>query len=278
MPLYPVSRAGLLLGTVLVLTPMAGSVQAGAIQLAPHRAVYALSLDGSKPSKSVDGARGEIVYEMRGNACEGYSVKLVQQTELDTDGGGRMSSALSTTTWENGEASTYRFKIQNVINSEPRDDTDGVAERKDGKLVVEASRPEKASFTLGEGIVLPTEHVIRVLTQAQAGEPVLEVPVYDGSTDGKTVYDTLAVIGKGKAGGDELEAAAKADGLAGRTRYPVTISYFERGTASNTPDYTISFDLFDNGVSRALKLDYGDFVLRGQLTSFEALPQEPCPK
>lgn len=262
---------------LLILVP-AGSASAAAIQLAPHRAIYALSLDGSKSAKNVEAAQGEIVYEMRGNACNGYSVKLAQRTDLDTDGGGRLTSALSTVTWEDGEANTYRFKIQNTINSEMRDDADGVAERKDGDLVVNATRPEKASFSLGAGVVLPTQHVIKVLTQAEAGEPVLEVPVYDGSSDGKKVYDTLAVIGKAKTGTDGLEDAAKNGALAGHARFPVTISYFERGASSTTPDYVISFDLYDNGVSRALKLDYGDFVLRGQLTSFEALPEEPCAK
>lgn len=265
-------------GLALACLVPAGGASAAAIVLTPHRATYALSLDGSKPSKNVDSVRGEIVYEMRGNACDGYSVKLAQETELDTESGGRLSSALSTVTWEDGEANTYRFKIQNTINAEVRDDTDGVAERQDGKLVVNATRPSKASFSLGAGVVLPTQHVIKVLTQAAAGEPVLQVPVYDGSSDGRKVYDTLAVIGKARTGTDGLEEAAKAKALVGHTRYPVTISYFERGADTTTPDYVISFDLYDNGVSRALKLDYGDFALRGQLTSFEALPEEPCAK
>jgi hypothetical protein len=262
---------------LLCLVPV-GSASAAAIQLAPHRAIYALSLDGSKAAKNVEAAQGEIVYEMRGNACNGYTVKLVQRTDLDTDGGGRMTSALSTTTWEDGDANTYRFKIQNTINAEVRDDADGVAERRDGKLFVNATKPAKETFSLGPDVVLPTQHVLKVLTQAEAGDPVLEVPVYDGSSDGKKVYDTLAVIGKAKTATDGLEEAAKTTGLAGRARFPVTISYFERGTSATTPDYVISFDLYDNGVSRALKLDYGDFVLRGQLTSFEALPEEPCAK
>ncbi len=39
-----------------------------------------------------------------------------------------------------------------------------------------------------------------------------------------------------------------------------------------TPAYTISFDLYENGVSRALKLDYGDFALRGELKSLDVSP------
>jgi hypothetical protein len=37
--------------------------------------------------------------------------------------------------------------------------------------------------------------------------------------------------------------------------------------------------LYDNGVSRALKLNYGDFSLKGDLKSIEFLkPAAPCDK
>jgi len=251
---------------------------AGPVTLTPHRATYALSLDGSKAARQVDAARGEIVYEIRGSACSGYSVKLRQQTDLDTDGGGTLSSALDSATWEDGEAKTYRFRIQNRVNTELRDDADGVAERKGTSLMVKATKPEAESFELKGGVVLPSQHVVKILTAAAEGDTTLEAPVYDGSPDARKVYDTLAVIGRAKTTSEGLEEAAKVAGLDGRTRYPVTISYFEKGADATTPDYIISFDLYDNGVSRALKLDYGDFALRGTLTSYETLPVEECPK
>ncbi|MFD2031012.1 EipB family protein [Ancylobacter dichloromethanicus] len=107
---------------------------------------------------------------------------------------------------------------------------------------------------------------------------MLEASVFDGSPDARKVYDTLAVIGRGTRDATGLEAAATAGDLAGRARYPVTISYYERGGSSETPDYTIRFDMFDNGVSRDLKLDYGEFALNGTLISYEALPMEACSK
>ncbi|HSI42593.1 MAG TPA: cell envelope integrity EipB family protein [Xanthobacteraceae bacterium] len=251
---------------------------AGPVMLAPHRATYTLSLDASKAAKQVDAAQGQIVYEIRGSACSGYSVQLRQQTDLDTDGGERMSSALDSATWEDGEAKTYRFRIRNTVNAQTREEADGVAERQDGRLRVKATKPETATFELKGGAVLPTQHIIKILNAAAEGESVLEAPVYDGSPDGRKIFDTLTVIGKGTANADGLEAAAKVEALAGHTRYPVTVSYYEQGTGAQTPDYIISFDLYDNGVSRALKLDYGDFALRGTLTSYEALPVEACAK
>ena len=257
----------------------AASVPASAaVMLEPHRATYTLSLDGAKAAKRVNGARGQIVYELRGNACAGYSVQLKQSTDLETEGGGQLTSAISTATWEDGDGNAYRFRVLNTVNGEQPDEADGVAERKDGKLVVKATKPEAETIEIAKGVLLPTQHMLSVLNSAQQGETVFEAPVYDGSPDARKIYDTLSVIGKGSTATEGLEKSATMGDLAGRTRYPVTISYFEKGSDTQTPDYIISFDLFDNGVSRALKLDYGDFALRGTLTSYEALPQEACSK
>lgn len=271
MPVPVPFRAGL--ASVLLLT---ATLPAAAVQLAPHRATYALSLDGSKVAKRVNAASGQIVYELRGNDCAGYAVQLRQNTDLDTQGG-VLNSSISTATWEDGAGNAYRFRVTNTINGQAPEQADGVAERKDGALLVKTTEPDETTLTIPGNVLLPTQHVMRVLAAAASGEPVFQAPVYDGSPDARKVYDTLSVIGKGTTATAGLEEAATTGELAGHTRYPVTISYYERGGKDQTPNYIISFDLFDNGVSRALKLDYGDFALRGTLTSYEALPTEACP-
>jgi EipB-like len=40
----------------------------------------------------------------------------------------------------------------------------------------------------------------------------------------------------------------------------------------------LSFDLFENGVSGALKLDFGDFALKGELKRLELLKETECKK
>ena len=34
--------------------------------------------------------------------------------------------------------------------------------------------------------------------------------------------------------------------------------------------------MYENGISRALKLDYGDFVIDGKMSSLEVLPAQAC--
>ena len=69
-------------------------------------------------------------------------------------------------------------------------------------------------------------------------------------------------------------------------RWPVTVSYFPgEGSAPDfredtggeeMPVYAISSELFENGVSRKLLLDYGDFSLRGELTDITFLQSPDC--
>ena len=58
------------------------------------------------------------------------------------------------------------------------------------------------------------------------------------------------------------------------------MSYFERGkgadSSEQTPAYAISFELYANGISRALALDYNNFVITGKLASLEIKIAKPC--
>lgn len=257
------------------------SAQAQRMPLAAHRAIYELALDPEKNDTRVDNARGRIAYEMTGNACDGYSVNLRQVTELDTGEGKQTTSDLRSTTWEDGAAKSFRFKNQNYVDRELRDDVDGIAERgKDGSLSVKLTKSKGAPLKFGGPILLPTEQLVKIIEAGEKGEHLLQAKVFDGSPNGRKVYETLSVIGGGRSGADEgIEEAARVAKLASIKRFPVTVSYFDsKGQGEETPAYTLGFELYENGVSRALRLDYGSFALKGELKSIEFLKPTPCRK
>ena len=64
--------------------------------------------------------------------------------------------------------------------------------------------------------------------------------------------------------------------MANVPRWPVSVAYFEDGKRDSQPNYTLSFDLYENGVSGSLKLDYGAFALRARLRKLEILPTTAC--
>ena len=109
----------------------------------------------------------------------------------------------------------------------------------------------------------------RIIEAAREGKTVLEVPVYDGAETGEKVYNTLTVIGRAIPPDERVptDAAAGKAELAGMMRWPVTVSYFDRAKTGGeqAPVYSIKFELYENGISRALVLDYNDFVISGEL-------------
>ena len=252
------------------------------IALVPHRAIYDLSLGATRSNAQVAGVRGRILYDFDGNTCQGYSLEFRQVSELDTGEGKVSTTDLRSTTWEGADAKSFKFTSQNFIDENLVDSVDGHAEREASKTAVALEKPQQKSLSLAAGVVFPTEHMVRAINAAHAGQSVLSFPVYDGSETGDKVYDTLTVIGHQIGPGERNhdDAAASEAKLAEVPRWPVTVSYFERGKAADsseqTPAYAISFELYANGISRALALDYNNFVITGKLASLEIKNAKPC--
>lgn len=243
-----------------------------------HRAVYELTLGTTKGEKAPSAASGLIAYEFTGSACSGYVTNFRQMTQLEPSDGATRISDMRSTTYEDGEGKDFRFKIESKVDDVKQDELDGHATRgNNGALKIALARPKPGKFEFTPGIVFPTEHLERVLATARAGGHALEVKAFDGSETGSKIYDTFTTIGKAiDAPADE--AAARSPALRSVRRWPVEISYFDQSNTDGIPAYQLSFDLFENGVSRALKLDYGNFVLNGKLSRFETLPVQTCNK
>jgi hypothetical protein len=250
------------------------------IELASHRAVYELKLAQSRGNSSAMSARGRILYDFSGNSCEGYALQFRQVSELDNGEGKVTLSDLRSTSWEEGAAKRFIFKSQNYLNETLIDSVDGEAERRADKVAVSLAKPVDKKFNLESTIAFPTDHMRRIIVAAREEKSILEVPLYDGSDKGDKVFNTLTVIGRVMAPNDRVpsDAAAGKKALAGLKRWPVTVSYFERGahTADQPPLYAIKFELYENGISRALMLDYNDFAISGELTTIDIRDSKPC--
>lgn len=246
------------------------------VALAPHRATYDLTLSDASDGKGVEDARGRIVFEFTGSDCEGYTLNFRQVTQISGGDIGSRVSDMRSSTHEEGDGSGLRFNTETRMSSAQVEQADGMATRANGKLTVKIRKPAPANLDLDGSTVFPTNQTKMLIDAARAGQRTLAVKVFDGSEQARKVYDTFAVIGK-EASHDtdsQVEEPLRKAGWDRLRRWPVSVSYFEAGQAdSQQPLYVISFELLENGVSRALKLNYGDFDLRGELTRLDVLPQ-----
>ncbi len=249
----------------------------------PHQALYELRLVKSRGSNAISSVRGRILYSFSGSVCEGYTSEFRQVSELNSGEGKVTLSDLRSTSWEDGEGKSYRFKIDTRMNDTEASPVDGVAERTGDRITVKLKQPETKTFTIDGATVFPTEQIQRIIAAAKDGKSLLELTVYDGSDNGEKVYNTLTVIGQPIPGDRTIaspDPATANDQMKSLTRWPVTVSYYDHDAKAKegeqTPVYAMAFELFENGVSRALVLDYNDFVIAGVLGKFDVKDSKPC--
>jgi hypothetical protein len=256
---------------------------AGGVSFLPHQALYELSLVKSRGSTTINSARGRIVYNFSGSACEGYTSDFRQVSELDAGEGKVTLSDLRSTSWEDANGKSYRFKIDARMNDGDSKPVDGIAERTGDHITVKLKQPEAKTFTIDGAVVFPTEQIRHIIEAAREGKSLLELTVYDGSENGEKIYNTLTVIGKpipGDRAIGEPDPSTTSDQMKTLTRWPVTVSYFDRDARAKegeeTPIYAMSFELYENGVSRSLVLDYNEFVISGAMGKFDVHDSKPC--
>jgi hypothetical protein len=265
-------RAGV--GAALLCLALAGQRAVAAeeaVTLAPHRAVYDLTLTSARSGTGVVSVAGRLVYDLTGSPCEGYTQNTRLVTQLAQQSGNTILSDLRSSTWEDGAGKRFRFESTQYRDEKASESTSGDAVRQggSGEIKVEITKPDKRSLFLPASAYFPVQHTIALIQAARAGKASLRADLYDGTEKGEKVYDTVTALGRLQAPGAnrKLPSIANADRLDGVKSWPVSIAFFE-GRSERTdalPSYEIAFWMFENGVSRKLNIDYGDFALQGHL-------------
>jgi hypothetical protein len=252
-----------------------GASAASANLLVPHRAVYDLELKDASERSGISGMYGRMVYEFNGSACEGYTVSFRFVTKVDTGEEVRLTDQ-QTTTYEDLKNGNFRFLTRSFTDEKLDKEVRGSAHEAEQGVKVDLTSPDKRQVDLAQSL-FPTEHMLEVIDRAQKGEALFESRIFDGSDSGDKTLITTTMVGKQRnpVAGDS--DAGKAGAMASKPYWPVTISYFNDDmTGDALPIYRMEFKLYENGITRDLTMDYGDFVLTGKLADLEVFKQGDC--
>ena len=268
-----------LAATVLAGIAVSSASAGAAAPLISHRAVYDLSLDKASDKTGITGLTGRMVYEFNGSPCEGYTVNFRFVTRIDTDGNSRLTDQ-QTTTFEDGGGKNFSFVTKSFTDQALEKELKGMAIAEPNGLKVEIDKPEKNSLDLRK-TQFPTQHLVELIDKANHGQTFYETNLFDGSENGDQVMTTTVVVGKKSDAKDNDPEAGALDKLAGEKYWPVEIAYFDdrKGGGEEVPEYRIAFKLHENGITRDLVMDYGDFSMTGKLVNlsvFNPQPQQSC--
>lgn len=251
---------------------------------APHRAVYELSLNASTAGSGVSGISGRMVYELTGSPCDGYTQKMRFVTEMTNQEGTTTLSDLRNSSWEDASGKKLKFSSAQYQNDKLADSSQGDAARSKGPtpvVGVDLVKPAKKRVSLPNDIYFPMQHASTLVQAAKNGVRLFTANLYDGSEKGEKYYLTSTAIGNEyKPNTKPLSPAfSGSDKLAGVASWPMSISYFDAGKdkEDQVPAYELSFRYFENGVTSDLKIDYGEFSIKGQLKELTFLDPGKCP-
>jgi EipB-like len=275
-------QAGLGVLPLLVLGPGRGSAAPDGIVLAPHRAIYELALATTRGGTGVSSVVGRMAYDLKGSACEGYTQTMRFVTRMTNQSGSVIVTDLRSTTWEDGQGKRFRFDSSQYRDDKATDVTVGEATRGNtgDEVKVDLTKPTKKTLSVSSRVFFPVQHTIALLGAAKAAKTAFRANLYDGSEKGEKAYDTVSAIGRTQAPGanSKLPVVKNAERLDGLKGWPVSIAYFEPGSDKQdaVPVYELSFVMFENGVSRKLYIDYGEFALQGELTGITFHEPSKC--
>ena len=248
-----------------------GLAEAGA--LLSHRAIYDLSTGSLGSGSMVARVRGRLVVESR-EECDGFILNQRIVTETVSTQGDETVSDLRIALWESRDGDRLQFSVSSHVDGRLVSEDNGSATlngQQGGTATFK--EPEAKEVALPAGTVFPTTHSLAILKAARDGRKWLPMTVFDGSAEDGP-YSTFTAIGRSRT--VSAEAGRGASALDGVVSWPVRTAYFLLEQSQSVPDFEIGFNLFDNGVAGDLQLDYGDFVIAGELAQLDPLPDPAC--
>jgi EipB-like len=257
--------------TVVGIAPFAAPAQAA--EIAPHRALYTMSLGNARNDSGVVDARGTMDYEW-GETCDGWTIEQRYRLKMHYAETSDVDIVSSFVTWESKDGLRYRFNQKQTRNGEVDQEIRGEA-RLDGPGkggVAEFTKPEAQTLKLDPGVLFPSAHTILLIDSARAGENFVSRLVFDGATDENAVQ-VSAVIGH-KVTADS--AAETRSPLLERPGWRVRLAFFPVDATAEKPDYELGMRLLDNGVSQDMVIDYGEYSIRAKLDDIEPLSKPNC--
>jgi hypothetical protein len=258
------------------------------VDIAAHRALYAMSLDHAKTDSGVTGAQGEMGYQW-GETCDGWTVEQRYELTINYAESEDVKIVSNFVTWESKDGLRYRFNQKETRNGTVDEEIRGSAQLdgpgKGGTVTFE--KPQPQTMKLPAGALFPSAHTILLIQKAEAGDNFVSRQVFDGATVEGAVL-VSAVIGAKvdpTATKTAADPAAKPDpasqALANspilqRPGWRMRLAFFPADPNTEKPDYELGMQLLDNGISRDMVIDYGDYTVRAKLSKIDPLGHPHC--
>ncbi len=266
------AAAAVAIGLFAVAEPAA----AAAIQHAPHRGFYEVTLGKTDPSSQISGVRGRMVAKWA-HSCDGWTANQRLVVTLQRQNGGSLASEVTASSFESSDGTRFQFSSKSTIGGEVAEEVRGKAERP------ARGKPGVATFTVPADLridlpadtLFPFEHTLAVIAAGESGKITESSHYFDGSQPELSPMVASMLILGGARGPDE-GAGANLGAVTQHKWWSVRMAMFPQAQSQTEPEFEMTQDVQDNGVVRRFVFDYGDFTMVASLVRIEELERAQC--
>ncbi|WP_188052271.1 EipB family protein [Aureimonas fodinaquatilis] len=238
---------------------------AHAAWLRPHQAVYDLSL--ATQTDEIIAVEGRIAYTLKAATCDEYEIdyrfaaRFHQQDESTLTDQRTLSK-------ESDGGNKFDFEIHTFVDGQDQGIVKGTAINEADSTAVAMVEPVQRKFELPLSR-FPLAHTSDLISRAQKGERFVESRLFDGDVEAEKLVTTTSVILPAAPGREETVKNLKS--------WRIDESYFNNDSNENgMPVFRARYRLYENGVSDEMRLDFGDYELKGKLSDLTYLNGPAC--
>jgi uncharacterized protein (DUF2141 family) len=235
-------------------------------------AIYDLSLAKVR-THDVTGATGQMRFSVV-DGCTGWATTQHMTLLIRNADGSLNKTVTDYITWETKDGKTMTFTLRERDNDgKLQIDDAGTATHTgtDGTGTIVYTTPADTTLSMPPGTLFPTAHTETMIEAGRTSTKFISVPLFDGTTSDGAQHTFIALLGHHGPEASPFPALAKL------SSEDVDIAFYERKNDDENPDFRSQMRYYDDGVAGSLVLDFGDFVMTGQLESLSIPPSE-CPK
>jgi hypothetical protein len=218
-----------------------------------------------------------MVFEITGGECSGYNMRQRMVVNIGDEEGNLGVLDFRIETFESGNGDQYRFDSETSLNKNQIESVKGEARRDPGGIEIKLEEPTEKTIRIDGETLFPSQHLQAILSAASEDRKFMAAEIYEGAGTGDSSDGVSAAIG------NPIRTGEGGPLRGGLRQWPVSVGYFggeqpaKTAMSEETPTYQMRFNLYENGVTNQLLMDYGNYALSGSLQEIEPLKAAGCP-
>ena len=241
-----------------------------ASSLVSHKAYYKLLLKKTEANSLLQGGEGNSTFSFE-KSCNGWALKenYILSYNLSNN---KVSNTFSIfKTFEDFSSKNFSFEHYDKSEISGEINYQGFIKKKDKSLSGKIIEKEITNLNYDDNILLPTEHLIKLLNYARENKKFLYSNVFFGSSKTSLVKKVSAVIGNKK------EITKKFDSKKINNKvWPIHLAFFDYNSKKSSPETQIILEIDGGGIVYSYEVNYGDYKMVANLVKLENLIGKKC--